>query len=57
MLSPWNDSLNIVKDHEIVGVHGVVLVGPIEHPGVDFIVNLENIDYKLLTGKIWWNSD
>ena len=57
MLSPWNDALNIVKDHEIVGVHGVVRVGPDEHPGVDFEVNLVNIDYKLLTGKILWNSD
>ena len=57
MLSPWNDSLNIVENHEIVGAHGVVHVGPDEHPGVDFKVNMENIYHKLLTGKIWWNSD
>ena len=35
MLSPWNDSLNIVENHESVGAHGVVHVGPDEHPGVD----------------------
>ena len=57
MLSPWNDSLNIVKDHEIVGVPGVVRVAPDEHPGVDFKVKMENIYHKLLTGKISWNSD
>ena len=48
VLSPWNDSLNIVQDHEIVGVHGVVRVGPYEYPGVDFKVNMKNIYHKLL---------
>ena len=57
ILSPWNYSLNIIQDHEIVGVHGVVRVGPDEHPGVDFKVKMENIYHKLLTGKISWNSD
>ena len=48
MLSPLNDSLDIVQDHEIVGVPGVVRVGPEGHPGVDFKVNMQNIYHKRL---------
>ena len=48
MLSPLNDSLDIVKNHENVGIHGVVRVGPEVHPGVDFIVNMRNIYHKRL---------
>ena len=48
MLSPLNDSLDIVKNHENVGIHGVVRVGPEGHPGVDFKVNMQNIHHKLL---------
>ena len=48
MLSPLNDSLDIVKNHENVGIHGVVRVGPEGHPGVDFKVNMQNIYHKLL---------
>ena len=43
ILSPWNYSLNIIQDHEIVGVHGVVRVGHDEYPGVELKVNMENI--------------